>query len=149
MENNFRRNALCSAVWGLPAIASIAAKRFSFVAAKFLLRNSSSQPSHQEKNAKKKTFLIWDFSRVKCLKSRHGKGKWKTLGTQTLAQHIRNITKDDVTNLNPGTELTTDPSLVSHVIRGIGLPWATQVMCAPVLLLNVTCDGGSCTNDGI
>lgn len=53
------------------------------------------------------------------------------------------------TNLNPGTELTMEPSLVSQVINGIGLPWTTHVKCAPVLLLNVTCDGGSCTNDGI
>lgn len=52
------------------------------------------------------------------------------------------------THLNPGTVLTMLPSLVSHVINGIGLPCAIHVILDPVLLLNMTCDGGSWTNDG-
>lgn len=42
-----------------------------------------------------------------------------------------------------------DPSLVSQVIKGKGLPCATQTIWEPVLLLKVTNEGGSCTKDGI
>lgn len=50
--------------------------------------------------------------------------------------------------LSPGTVLIRVPSFVSHVMLGVGLPWAKHVICAPVLLLNSTYDGGSWMNDG-
>lgn len=53
------------------------------------------------------------------------------------------------TYLNPGTVLKMLPSLVNHVINGIGFPCAMHEIFDPVLLLKMTCDGGSCTNEGI
>lgn len=51
--------------------------------------------------------------------------------------------------LKPGTEFSEFPSLVSQISIGNGFPWAVQATCTPVLLLKLTCDGGSCKNDGI
>lgn len=98
----------------------------------------------------------WVFE--KRLESRHAKPKKAFKRKHQLsmskilsfaARRERRKRKCFSTHLNPGTGLTMDPSFVSHVMRGIGFPCATHVSCAPVLLLKVTCDGGSCTKDGI
>lgn len=91
----------------------------------------------------------------KCLKSWQEKGrrtqKKEAFNPQSMIKNTfspKQI-KNDATNLSPGTEFTRDPSFVSHVTSGTGLPWVTHVISAPVLLLKVTCDGGSWTNEGI
>lgn len=94
-------------------------------------------------------FLIQDYRSSRETEKLERQKKQSNPSTQILAQHVKHLEWSCDTNLNPGTEFTIDPSFVSHVTSGVGLPWATQVMCAPVLLLNVTWDGGSWPNVGI
>lgn len=50
--------------------------------------------------------------------------------------------------LNPGTELTTDPSCNTHVTIGLGFPCAEHEICDPLSLLNLSLDKGSCKKIG-